>query len=292
MTEHEDLCSLCDVYALGGLDETERAEFEQHLQTCPDCRARLPDLLATADLLLEHYAQVTPPPGMRDRVLAAVFAQDEGGESKSASATPVDAVAPAATGPPAHAGTQAHTDTQAHADQRVGRGMPARPVSRTWTARQFARRRRRFAMIWPVTVAVIGVAALIIAISLRVSPSGVHPAGTLLGQASLTGTTAMLSAQGTAWIEQVQAGKSLYMQISGLKRPQGKQIYEVWLARERAGKLQVYPCGVFRPARDGNAVFACILPKGSYSLIAITLEPRGMDDVPLGPKVLLGKAAV
>jgi anti-sigma-K factor RskA len=286
MTEHEDLCSLCDVYALGGLDETERAEFEQHLQTCPDCRARLPDLLATADLLLEHYAQVTPPPGMRDRVLAAVFAQDESGESKSASATPVDAVAPAATGPPAN------MDTQVNTGQRVGMDMLARRVSPTWTARQFARRRRRFAMIWPVAVAVIGVAALIIAISLRLSPSGVHPAGTLLAQAPLTGTTAMLSAQGTAWIEQVQTGKSLYMQISGLKRPHGKQIYEVWLARERAGKLQVYPCGVFRPARDGKAVFACILPKGSYSLIAITLEPHGMDNVPLGPKVLLGKAAV
>lgn len=147
-------------------------------------------------------------------------------------------------------------------------------------------------MIWPVAVAVIGVAALIIAISLRVSPSGLHPAGTVLAQAPLTGTTAMLSAQGTAWIEQVAAGKSLYMQFSGLKTPRGAQIYEVWLARERAGKLQVFPCGVFRPSRDGKAVFACILPKGSYSLIAVTLEPHGMDDVPLGPKVLLGKAAV
>jgi hypothetical protein len=38
-------------YLLDALEPAERAEFETHLETCPECRARLDEARATADLL-------------------------------------------------------------------------------------------------------------------------------------------------------------------------------------------------------------------------------------------------
>ena len=66
-----DLHGLSGAYAVDALDDLERARFERHLAECEDCRAEVASLVEAASLLTETTA-LTPPPELRDRVLAEV----------------------------------------------------------------------------------------------------------------------------------------------------------------------------------------------------------------------------
>ncbi len=66
-----DLHGLSGAYAVDALDDLERARFERHLAECEDCRAEVAGLVEAASLLTETTA-LTPPPELRDRLLAEV----------------------------------------------------------------------------------------------------------------------------------------------------------------------------------------------------------------------------
>jgi len=57
-------------YALGALDEQDRVPFEAHLATCDVCASEVRQLREVAGLLATAAARVTPPPGLRERILA------------------------------------------------------------------------------------------------------------------------------------------------------------------------------------------------------------------------------
>lgn len=65
-----DVHALAGAYALDALPADERAFFERHLAMCDACRAEVAELTETAARLGGAAAQ-TPPPGLRDRLLAA-----------------------------------------------------------------------------------------------------------------------------------------------------------------------------------------------------------------------------
>jgi hypothetical protein len=65
-----ELHLLTGAYATDALDAAERAEFERHLGQCPSCADEVRGLRETAARLGMATA-VTPPPGMREQVLAA-----------------------------------------------------------------------------------------------------------------------------------------------------------------------------------------------------------------------------
>jgi len=67
-----DVHMLSGAYALDALDdEVERRRFERHLQECAACQVEVRSLRATA-LALGEAVAVTPPPGLRERVLAEI----------------------------------------------------------------------------------------------------------------------------------------------------------------------------------------------------------------------------
>lgn len=66
-----DLHSLLAPYALNALDSWERERFEVHLEQCLDCRAELAGFVGTA-ARLGAAAHQSPPPELRDRLMAAV----------------------------------------------------------------------------------------------------------------------------------------------------------------------------------------------------------------------------
>lgn len=78
-TPHAD--DLLAAYALGAVDEDERALVEQHLSECAPCREELA-LYSEAAVHLTDGREVAPPPAMRDRVLGAIAEQADrdGGE--------------------------------------------------------------------------------------------------------------------------------------------------------------------------------------------------------------------
>lgn len=76
-------------YALGELDPAARAEVEAQASRYPEVRQELDDLLAGLDLYADAHA-LTPPAGMRERVLGRVLA--EIGTATPAAAAPVPVV--------------------------------------------------------------------------------------------------------------------------------------------------------------------------------------------------------
>lgn len=66
-----DIHALSGAYAVDALDDDERAEFEQHLAVCPECRAEVASLQETTALLAGAEAE-TPPRSLRNDVLAGI----------------------------------------------------------------------------------------------------------------------------------------------------------------------------------------------------------------------------
>jgi anti-sigma-K factor RskA len=67
--QSHELHLLTGGYALDALPDAERAEFEKHLARCPSCAEEIQGLRETAARLAMATA-ITPPTGMRSRVLA------------------------------------------------------------------------------------------------------------------------------------------------------------------------------------------------------------------------------
>ena len=65
------LHALSGAYAVDALDDAERAAFERHLAQCPDCQQEVASL-REATALMADEAAMTPPPGLRDSVLAGI----------------------------------------------------------------------------------------------------------------------------------------------------------------------------------------------------------------------------
>jgi len=66
-----DIHALSGAYAVDALDDLERAEFEQHLAVCADCRAEVASLRETAALMSETESE-TPPESLRAGVLSGI----------------------------------------------------------------------------------------------------------------------------------------------------------------------------------------------------------------------------
>lgn len=77
MSEHAPLLESAELYALGGLDEAERARFEQHVADgCAECEAVLRANLDVASQLLLAVAPVRPGDALRERLFARVHASE------------------------------------------------------------------------------------------------------------------------------------------------------------------------------------------------------------------------
>jgi anti-sigma-K factor RskA len=66
---------LTAAYVLDALELGELEAFEQHLATCERCRDEVAELSTAAGSLAYGAAPVTPPPGLRDRILETARAE-------------------------------------------------------------------------------------------------------------------------------------------------------------------------------------------------------------------------
>jgi len=76
MTDHAELLEIAELYALGGLDDSDRARLEEHVADgCAECEAALRANRDIAAELLLAVAPVQPAPGVQSRLLARVRAE-------------------------------------------------------------------------------------------------------------------------------------------------------------------------------------------------------------------------
>ncbi len=67
-----DIHALSGAYAIDALDDAERRGFEQHLATCPACRAEVQSFRETTALMADLEAEEAPPASLRANVLAGI----------------------------------------------------------------------------------------------------------------------------------------------------------------------------------------------------------------------------
>ena len=85
MSEHSELLEIAELYALGGLGDSERARLEQHVADgCAECEAVLHANLDIAAQLLLAVAPIEPATDVRTRLFARVH-----GDGKVGSAPPL-----------------------------------------------------------------------------------------------------------------------------------------------------------------------------------------------------------
>ena len=70
-TSGEDLAA----YAIGGLDDREAVVVAEHVEGCEACAEKLEWLRPAVDTLPESVEQLSPPPELRERLLAEVHAE-------------------------------------------------------------------------------------------------------------------------------------------------------------------------------------------------------------------------
>jgi anti-sigma factor RsiW len=70
-------------YVLGALTALERQAFEQHLESCAECRAEIEGLRPAADVLPRSVEQVEPPPSLKASLMDVVE-----GEARERSGVP------------------------------------------------------------------------------------------------------------------------------------------------------------------------------------------------------------
>jgi anti-sigma-K factor RskA len=69
--DHGAFLEQAALYALGALEDAERADFEAHVSGCAECAAEVRGLSPVAAVLPLTVPQFDPPPRLRDRVLDA-----------------------------------------------------------------------------------------------------------------------------------------------------------------------------------------------------------------------------
>jgi len=74
---HEQYEESVGAYLLGALPELETEAFEKHLSSCPTCRRELDDLRVAADALPRAVEPVAPPPELKKKLMATVWAEAE-----------------------------------------------------------------------------------------------------------------------------------------------------------------------------------------------------------------------
>jgi hypothetical protein len=83
-SEHERWANDAAAYALNALEESELRRFEEHLAECARCQDELAVMRRAVEALPVGVPALTPPPGVRQRVMATV--RTEAAQQQAASA--------------------------------------------------------------------------------------------------------------------------------------------------------------------------------------------------------------
>ena len=77
MSDHTHWADEVGAYVLGALEPEEAAAFERHLAGCDACRREVADLRVAADALPVSVPIVSPPPALKERIMAVAGQEAE-----------------------------------------------------------------------------------------------------------------------------------------------------------------------------------------------------------------------
>ncbi|OKP87335.1 anti-sigma factor domain-containing protein [Paenibacillus sp. P32E] len=271
------ICEWAELYALGGLDEEQRLEFETHLTGCADCRKVVEELREIVDVLPLASEEMSPPEGMKERVLGRVLAVEESKKTSLADALERSTVRGAheTIVPPAPA-------PEIPFSSSAGK-VKITPLSRNSLLRGAC-----------AILAVAAAALAIYSVSLQRDVSGLKKQLALTGAPSTElkvnevvqlGPAAQdIVAKGLATIVIDAKGTHLLVQAEKLPELSGSEAFQVWLIKGDVKKS----AGTFLSSAGTGAMYYTFDPQG-YDTVAITLEPDGQGEQPRGRPILIAK---
>lgn len=237
-------------YVLDALSDEERLAFERHLAGCEACRAEVADLQRVVDVLPLACDAVEPSPALRDRLMAAIEAeQDE--------RAPLVAIPGGRTAPRGRMRWRLPeiVGIAAAAILVIGLGL--------WNVhlqQQINQDRSALAYQQQVAQAIATGAAVSSIPATNKSPGA------------------------SAAVVQPRNRRPAYLIVQGLKPAAARHVYEVWFIR---GHAKPVPVTVFSPAGSEPQVVPLPMSASGYTLAAVTVEP-GRVQAPTGPMVLAG----
>jgi anti-sigma-K factor RskA len=242
-----DVHQLAAAYALDALDDDERSAFEAHLAGCADCTAEVDSFTAAAGLLGGAAAQ-TPPPSLRDRIMAEVATTRQDDVLRPDAAEPVAAAEPSL-------------------------GDTAAPVVSLDVAR---RRRTRVMAVLGAAAAIILVAAVGVVMSNR---SGVTTDDVLA--ASDVQVVTLEGEQGSVQLAWSHELDRVVVAGDDLAAPGADLVYELWAIVDGTPR----PAGLI--SHDGGSMSELLdlddLDDLDVAAWGITIEPEGGSEAPTPP---------
>ncbi len=250
MARHAEARDLLGAFALGALEAQEAAAVRAHLATCAECQAEIAALWSAVDALPELIEPMDPPPGLRDRISAAILAEAAAPQSPTPAPAPAPIAPVAPVAPPAVP------------ERRLAE--PIRPA-RWWSN----------ATPWAAAaVILLLVSGGLLAWNLRLQNQieAVPTPETI----ALAPTDAAPDASGE--VTYLPDDNLLVLDVRDLPALEPGQVYEVWLIGDEGAPA---PAGVFDQETDRHAI---VVDRSRYDTLAITAEPG-----PLGTEAPTGE---
>jgi anti-sigma-K factor RskA len=229
-----DIHALSGAYAVDALDDAERTQFEQHLETCPECRAEVRSFCETAALITEASTE-TPPPSLRAGVLAGI-----------------GAVRPL---PPETPDTSEPSEV-APGDASARHLATGRRTARRW-----------FPALVAAAVAVILLAAGALVWQPWHSGAGTSVADQVLHASDAVRTTEELPGGGSLTVVRSASLKRAVMVADHVAAPPAGKVYQLWLQQPGAGMVSA---GLMA---DPTAPTVLAGDAATAKAAAITVEP-------------------
>lgn len=261
-------CDLLIDYFNDQLSKEEKEAFEQHLETCSDCREELAELREMTEELPFASEPVEPAEGMKKRILSGVFGEenteDQVQESSSTDST--------------------HSTVPSYHEEDPGNELASR----------YTRKQSRAFKPWMVTTLA---AALLLSLvgnmyaflqgSETTQPTTEQESiNQVINRVTLQGK---VSGQATASIIKQNENQILSVDAQNLQQLEGDKVYQVWLLD---GKTP-YRAGSFVANQNGEGAVTFSmdqLPKDkSWDMIAISKEPDATSKKPRGNILLTSK---
>lgn len=303
----EEVRELAGAYVLGSLEPAEMIVVRDHLDTCPQPHPEIAEFGSVLAHLAESVDPISPPPGLRDRILAEAAADVRAGERDDAAAQRLisvlgataparPSVAPERTGDAPSTGVSTPGSDSAHGEEAASVGSTEdSPVPTPITAARPGRGSGTSAGAWVLriaaVIAILAVAGwgIVQARDLAASRDYAAQVDRALALAAAPDSQVALirsdaGPSGPRGLAVIPAQGDGVLVMTGLTPTTGSQVYEAWVIAGGTGTPLAI--GSFAVPADGRGAVA--LPAtaaGPGNVIALTLEPTAGRTTPTLPVV-------
>lgn len=258
--DHEALASQAHDYVLGALSEADERAFRAHLQTCQECQHAVREIADVGEALARSVEPMTPPAGLRDRVIARATGTVASSQPRSTSATRSGWMPWLAAAAALFAAIMTATTVYYRSDASRARAEQVAAVERVRALEQQVAQLQANSATAGQTATVLTAADL--------------------SRVELAGQAAAPGAAGRVFWSPTQG---LVFAATNLPVLPPGRVYQLWVVAD-----QPISAGIAQPNAGGFSVVTPTTLPAAPKAFALTIEPEGGRPAPTGAMFLLG----